>query len=240
MLDPNGGSIAKRTLKCRTYLGSGGSFYLSTSWSRQSAYTPVRKSHWFTQWNNQRSGGVSLWRIAVSKPVSLTLYAQWEEASHSFHFDTIYWIDDVIQWGFDRTVREGCSIGTLPTPSLDGFRFLGWWTKPDGMGYRVTSGMKAEDLEHISDGTVYAHWEKNPTVSFYSSDSLVATWSFAVGEPMGSLPTPPPPGPNYTIWTWIDEKGNRVTEETIFDGSFETLRASWMIPGTPIAPTNGG
>ena len=47
----------------------------------------------------------------------------------------------------------GRSIGTMPVPVRDNYRFLGWFTAPDG-GDRVT----ASSVMGSSDMTVYAHW----------------------------------------------------------------------------------
>ena len=47
----------------------------------------------------------------------------------------------------------GHQLGTMPVPVRDNYRFLGWFTAPDG-GDRVT----ASSVMGSSDMTVYAHW----------------------------------------------------------------------------------
>ena len=51
-----------------------------------------------------------------------------------------------------QTVKEGTAI-SFPTPTRDGYKFLGWYTEADG-GNKVTS------LTVTKNVTLYAHWEK--------------------------------------------------------------------------------
>lgn len=58
-----------------------------------------------------------------------------------------------------------CKIGaqaTLPTdkPTLDGYDFLGWNTKPDGSGEEYSPGQSITLTEAL---TLYAHWQSKPT-----------------------------------------------------------------------------
>ena len=49
-------------------------------------------------------------------------------------------------------VEKGVAIGELPTPTWDGFKFLGWYTAKDG-GTKVSAKTKV-----LADVTYYAHW----------------------------------------------------------------------------------
>lgn len=58
-----------------------------------------------------------------------------------------------------------CKIGgqiTLPEdkPTLDGYVFLGWNTKPDGSGEEYSPGQSITLTEAL---TLYAHWQSKPT-----------------------------------------------------------------------------
>ncbi|MDR0853968.1 MAG: InlB B-repeat-containing protein [Clostridiales Family XIII bacterium] len=54
-----------------------------------------------------------------------------------------------------KTVKAGYSIGTLPTTTLAGYTFAGWWTaKSDGI--KISSSTKI-----LNDITFYAHWKEN-------------------------------------------------------------------------------
>ena len=59
----------------------------------------------------------------------------------------------------------GRSIGTMPVPVRDNYRFLGWFTAPDG-GDRVT----ASSLMGSTDRTVYAHWAVTDKVLLLDND----------------------------------------------------------------------
>ena len=59
----------------------------------------------------------------------------------------------------------GHSIGTMPVPVRDNYRFLGWFTAPDG-GDRVT----ASSLMGSTDRTVYAHWAVTDKVLLLDND----------------------------------------------------------------------
>lgn len=49
----------------------------------------------------------------------------------------------------------GTAIGKLPTATMKGFKFLGWYTEPDGKGGEQVT----EDTIPTQDVTYYAHWE---------------------------------------------------------------------------------
>ena len=51
-----------------------------------------------------------------------------------------------------QTVKEGTTI-SLPTPTRDGYKFLGWYTE-------ATGGSKVTSLTVTKNVTLYAHWEK--------------------------------------------------------------------------------
>ena len=57
-----------------------------------------------------------------------------------------------------RTVTSGATLGTLPTPTLEKYKFIGWFTEVDG-GMKVTTSTKVTE-----DVTYYAHWEYDGSV----------------------------------------------------------------------------
>lgn len=59
-----------------------------------------------------------------------------------------------------KAVAYDSAYGDLPTPSRDGYTFLGWFTAADG-GTEVTS---STTVITSTDHTLYAHWEKNKVV----------------------------------------------------------------------------
>lgn len=64
-----------------------------------------------------------------------------------------------------KTVNYGSTYGTLPTPTLSRYNFLGWYTAATG-GNRITSGTT---VSITANQTLYAHWER-ATIPIYVND----------------------------------------------------------------------
>ena len=98
---------------------------------------------------------------------SMTLYAKWEAQTYTLTFDTNGGgaVDpESIQVTYDGT------YGELPTPTRDGYLFLGWYTAPNHGGM-VKSGEKVDLTEN---GKLYAHWTiPTPTVTAGENLSLI-------------------------------------------------------------------
>ncbi len=85
-----------------------------------------------------------------------------------------------------------CKIGgqiTLPEdkPTLDGYDFLGWKTKPDGSGEKYTPG---QSITLTKDLTLYAQWSPEPMPKSMPKPTQVPTQ-----EPEPTPPTMPPTTP---------------------------------------------
>ena len=85
-----------------------------------------------------------------------------------------------------------CKIGgqiTLPEdkPTLDGYDFLGWNTKPNGSGDKYDPG---QDITLKEDLTLYAQWSPEPMPKPMPKPTQVPTQ-----EPTTTLPTMPPTTP---------------------------------------------
>ncbi len=61
-----------------------------------------------------------------------------------------------------RAVENGTAVGTLPSPTREGYVFDGWWTDASG-GTQVTAETTVTD-----DVTYYAHWIRIYTVAYMS------------------------------------------------------------------------
>lgn len=97
------------------------------------------------------------------------------------------------------TVATGNPIGTLPTPTRDGYTFSGWFTSASG-GTQVTASTIV-----TSNLTVYAHWTEKPkTVTLYdASGSVWKTGSCAAGSAY-TLPDtyPTKSGSYFSGWSY--------------------------------------
>ena len=88
-----------------------------------------------------------------STPVhgNITLYATWSEAE----FDEYYQVTFYPQNGGTSSsidIIQGQSVGTLPTPTRDGYTLDGWFTSATGGTQISSSTVPTEDTSY------YAHW----------------------------------------------------------------------------------
>ena len=70
-------------------------------------------------------------------------------------------------------VTKGQPYGELPVPTLDSYRFLGWFTELEG-GELVDSTTVCNSKDH----TLYAHWEFD----------IVAHWAYFLKERVSTIP----------------------------------------------------
>ena len=61
-----------------------------------------------------------------------------------------------------KQVVPGSAYGELPTPTLDGYTFLGWFTEPDGGDEVLSDTICSAEADH----TLYAHWAENIQTGF--------------------------------------------------------------------------
>ncbi|GEM_PF-2566216 len=179
----------------------------------------------FQKWNTEADGSGTSYASGASYPEdeSVTLYAQWKMSI----------------------------IGTLPTPTREGYTFDGWYTASVG-GNKISN-----DTIVSNNVTYYAHWiesrdkysiifslengfpdiyDQYTTINFTDPEKVVVN-----GEPFGELPIPRAKGYLFKHWfIGIDNKtgGKAVNESTIVDPENEfwiyddvaktiTLGASW-------------
>jgi uncharacterized repeat protein (TIGR02543 family) len=109
--------------------------------------TPTRDGYAFAGWWTAANGGT---QVTVSTVVSadMTIYAHWTIKSYAVVFDA-----DGGNGGVTKSYTHGVNLGELPTPTRDGYKFLGWFTATEG-GSAVTS-----ETIVTADMTIYARWE---------------------------------------------------------------------------------
>jgi uncharacterized repeat protein (TIGR02543 family) len=78
-----------------------------------------------------------------------------------------------------QTVKEGTTI-SLPTPTRDGYKFLGWYTE-------ATDGNKVTSLTVTKNVTLYAHWEKESSETV-EEVTLTGGDSKTIGPDIGRFP----------------------------------------------------
>ena len=109
---------------------------------------PTREGYTFLGWfTGLEDGGVVTPETIVTD--DMTIYAHWTVNSYTVTFDA-----NGGEGGTTLSRDYGLSLGSLPTPTREGYTFAGWWTAASG-GTQITSST-------IVTGNViyYAHWQK--------------------------------------------------------------------------------
>lgn len=108
----------------------------------------------FKGWYSSATGGTKYDGTAITTTSPRTLYAQYElEAVATPQQYTVYLYSNGAIYK-TLTVTNGQKYGTLPTPSLSGSTFDGWYTKVTG-GTKVTS---STTVNLTADQTLYARF----------------------------------------------------------------------------------
>ena len=116
---------------------------------------PVREGFVFLGWFTQPEGGeqVQIGMNLVSYQAH-TLYAHWE-------VKTVFTVTldanggRISPYGNKLELKKGETYGVLPEPIREGYKFLGWYTKPE-KGTQVRSTTKFSEEQDL---VLYAHWE---------------------------------------------------------------------------------
>ena len=123
------------------------------------------------------------------------------------------------------TTKDG-KLESLPTPTYDGYDFLGWYTQKDGGEKVTTNTVFAENT------TIYAHWQEQTaqeyTVTFNANGGSVSTTSTTTKDgKLESLPTPTHGGYDFLGWYTQKDGGEKVTTDTVFAEN-TTIYAHWQ------------
>lgn len=115
-------------------------------------------------------------------------------------------------------IRVGQPIGDLPTPTRQGYDFLGWFTEPEG-GTEITPETIVTD-----DMAIFAHWEKRLTAD------LVHRWSFN-GDLTDSIG-----GQTATIVGGVTTDGHKYSTPGGYSGDAYIDLGNWILPtnGSPV------
>ena len=202
---------------------------------------PSLKGWQFVGWFTAPSDGTQVTADSIYKTAgNQTLYAHWKANNYtvSFDYNKPNKASSEISGNTTtkRIVTYDSKYGPLPSPSITGWSFEGWYTSRDG-GTKVTSD---SIYRVLGNQTLYAHWKANTyTVTFDYNKPANATSVMADNEtttkkvtydmPYGSLPNP-----NMVGWTfdgWYTEKtgGTKITASTMYRTvSNQTLYAHWI------------
>ena len=98
----------------------------------------VKEGCTFLGWYSSATGGTKYNGTKITETSPRTLYAQYEKEAPQQYTVYLYMNGYVYK---TLTVTNGSTYGTLPTPSLSGYTFQGWYTSVTG-GSKVTSSTK--------------------------------------------------------------------------------------------------
>lgn len=145
-LDPNGGTCEISDINFMEYDCYG------------DLTVPVRSGYVFLGWFTEAEGGQQILpEMAMVVAGDHTLYAQWEvKTEFTITLDANG--GRISSDSSQLELKNGDKYGTLAEPVREGYKFLGWYTEPDG-GTRVKSTTKFTGND---DQVLYAHWEYIP------------------------------------------------------------------------------
>lgn len=115
--------------------------------------TPTYDQYAFLGWYDSPTGGNLITATSiVTIEEEHTLFARWSIPAEMVRvtFDAA---GGSLSTG-SMQIAPGAALGTLPSPTRSGYRFLGWFTRIFG-GVEITASSIAE-----VDMTIYAHWER--------------------------------------------------------------------------------
>ena len=130
-----------------------------------------------------------------------------------------------------KTLLSGFPYGQLPIRVVDGSSFLGWYTKPNGGGEKVTPSTLVSDT---SDHILYAHSTLNSYNIFFNShgatSSSLTPLNRTYEDAYGLLPVIEREG--YTFDGWFTQTAGLGTQvistSTVETPKNHTLHASWI------------
>lgn len=158
-LNPNGGTLPEFSLVAGVALP-----------------IPSKTGYTFAGWyENPEFSGTPVTDTPTDSTENLNFYAKWTANTYTVTFDANG--GSVSQ---TSAVTVAGKLTSLPTPTYNGYNFLGWYTQKDG-GDEVTT-----NTVFTKDTTIYAHWQNIPvtnlelnkdslTLQEKSSDILTAT-----------------------------------------------------------------
>lgn len=133
--------------------------------------SPTRYGYIFCGWNSEPDGsGESFTEpYTYSENKSIIIYAQWKPIESKITFDS----NGGSSVGSSVTVAYGNTYGSLPTPTMTGKDFLGWFMSENDDGSEPVNSSSVVRI--IEDTTLYAHWDTSKyAVRYFSNNSGVS------------------------------------------------------------------
>ena len=113
---------------------------------------PVKAGSYFTGWTGS-NGSYKETLVTISKGSTgnRTYTANWEAIKYTVSFEPSGDFD-----GLNKTYTVGQALGVLPTPTMEGYKFLGWYYQDEyGVEVKATSSTVVTENMYL-----YARWEE--------------------------------------------------------------------------------
>ena len=209
----NGGSVSTASRTCYSGYAIGGTLP-----------TPTRTGYSFNGWYTAESGGTQVTTASsFTSASSVTIYAHWTANQYTITYNANGGTVNTSS----KTVTYDSTYGSLATPSLTGYSFIGWFTAASG-GSQITESTK---VTITSNQTIYAHWTPiQYTISYNANGGTVNTSSKTVtyDSTYGSLVTPSRTGYSFSGWFTAASGGSQIIESTkVTITSNQTIYAHW-------------
>lgn len=185
--------------------------------------SPTRSGYIFAGWYTAASGGTRVGGAGESytPAANITLYAQWGQPC------TVTYNANGGSCGTTSEKYTGTAL-TLPTPTRDGYWFIGWYDAAEGGNKIGDAGAKYNPAGEI---TLYAHWQEQIeyTVTYNANGGTCGTVSATYEGAALTLPTPTKPGSEFLGWYTALSGGTKIGNagETYTPDANVTLYAQW-------------
>lgn len=128
-----------------------------------SSTQPTRTGYTFKNWNTSADGSGKSYApgATYSENANLTLCAQWTPNTYKVNFNA----NGGSVSSNTKNVTYNSAYGDLPTPTRNGYKFIGWFTSQSG-GTKIT---KSTTVTTTSNLTLYAQWE---TTKIYTKSTV--------------------------------------------------------------------
>ena len=207
--------------------------------------TPVRGGYTFSGWTGTGlSSATKTVTVAKGSAGNRSYTANWSAKIYTIYFDYNKPETDGTVGGAGTTsksVRFDSTYGALPSPSLDGYTFDGWYTAASN-GIKISSG-----TTYKTGGStrLYAHWTLNTySISYTLNGGSISgqPTSYNVNTATFTLPTPTRVGYIFTGWTGSNgttaQKSVSIAKNSTGNKSYT---ANWSLNTYTISYTlNGG
>lgn len=196
---------------------------------------PSRTGYNFDGWYTSGTGGTKITPSSTVSASYTSLYAHYKAKTYTVTFNA----NGGSCSTKSKPVTYDSTYGSLPTPTRNGYTFVGWYTSSDGGNQRTSSSK----VTITSNTTLYAHWSARPyTVTFDAKNGSCSTKNKTVyyNNTYGTLPSATKTGYNFD--GWYTSGGTKISPSTkVTITSNQTLYAHWSAkPFTVAFNANGG